>query len=201
MRAVLKSCYWLAIVGGLLLLALGAKAQPNRAQQALAAARTIDFLARYAWVRETQGYNAGPGVEILVHGGGGNYRQKPEYCGFTQAFANRSCGLPIPRNGMQGAAKAWFPLTGPDAARTVFHRAAGRGSIDSIRLGLKAGFDYGRGIHHVAAVAQLGRAARAGRAPRSLYTWAGNEGKSVAAGMHFTLYPIGAIDALGNWLY
>jgi hypothetical protein len=40
--------------------------------------------------------------------------------------------------------------------RTAFHRAARVGSINSIRLGLKAGFDYRRDIYHVAEVAKLG---------------------------------------------
>ena len=100
--------------------------------------------------RETNGKNRGPLVDPIICADGGNPADQPEWCGFTQAAANRSCGLPIPRHGMQGAAKAWFPLTGPDAGRTLWDRATGRGSIDSIRLGLKAGFDYGRGIHHVA---------------------------------------------------
>ena len=181
-----------------------AQAQPAaRACQAQAATCTLAFLRSYLWVRESQGYNAGPGVEQLVRAGGGEYRAtyKPEWCGFTQAAANRSCKLPIPGKGMQGAARAWFPTTGSDAGRLVFHRAAGRGSIDSIRLGLKAGFDYGAGIHHVAAVAQLGRPVRAGRAPRSVYTLAGNEGKGTAAGLKLTLYSITSIDALANWLY
>ena len=102
---------------------------------------------------------------------------------------------------MQGAAAAWFPLKGPDAGRTLWDRKTGRGSIDSIALGLKAGFDYGHGIHHVAEVAELGRPVRAGRDPRSVWTWAGNEGKGTAAGLHRSLYPIGAIDALSNWNY
>ncbi|MBH8569346.1 hypothetical protein KB206_10655 [Microvirga sp. STS02] len=164
-----------------------------------AATCTLNFLASLLWVRESQGYNAGPGVALLVKGGGGNYATRPEYCGFTQAYAQRHCGLPIPRNGMQGAANAWFPLTGPDAWRTVFQRAAGRGSIDSIRVGQKAGFDYGAGIHHVGAVAALGRAVRAGRGPRSIWTLAGNEGSGATAGVKRTLYPIGAIDGLANW--
>jgi len=188
----------------LICLAYYAKAQPtSRARQAQAAACTLAFLRAHQDVRETLGNNAGPGVRALVLAGGGEYTAtyKPEWCGFTQAAANRSCGLPIPRNGMQGAANAWAPLTGPDARRTLFHRAAGRGSIDSIRLGLKACFDYSRGLHHVAAVAELGRPLRAGRAPRSVWTLAGNEGTGTAAGLHLTLYPIGAIDALSNWLY
>jgi hypothetical protein len=190
------------LVWALICLAYYANAQPApRASQAQAATCTLQFLTAHLWVRESQGSNAGPGVQQLVKAGGGDYRQKPEWCGFTQAAANRNCGLPIPRNGMQGAARAWFPLTGPDAARTIWHRAAGRGSIDSIRLGLKAGFDYGRGVHHIAAVAQLGRPVRAGRAPRTVWTLAGNEGRGTDAGLKLTLYPIGAIDALANWLY
>ena len=143
--------------------------------------------------------NRGPLIDPIIKAGGGVPAQGPEWCGFTQAAANCSCGLPIPRNGMQGAALAWFPLKGPDAWRTVFHRAAGRGSVDSIHVGQKAGFDYGNDIHHVAAVAELGRPVRAGRAPRAVWTWAGNEGTGTAAGLKRTLYPIGAIDGLSNW--
>lgn len=204
-RGWVRACYWLAVIGSLLLLAVRvAQAQPSpRARQQQAATCTLDFLTAHLWVTESQGRNAGPGVQQLVKAGGGEYSKsyKPEWCGFTQAAANRSCSLPIPKNGMQGAAKAWFPLTGPDAARTVFHRAAGRGSIDSIRVGQKAGFDYGRGIHHVAAVAELGRPVRAGRAPRSLYTLAGNEGTGTTAGLKRSLYAITSIDALSNWNY
>jgi hypothetical protein len=187
--------YWLLASCQLL-----AKPAP-RALQARNAQLTIDWLTGRLWVREATGRNDGPGVADIIRAGGGVPAQRPEWCGFTQAAANRAAKLPIPRNGMQGAAKAWFPLTGPDAERTVFHRAAGVGSIDSIRLGLKAGFDYGRGLHHVAAVAELGRPVRAGRTPRSVWTLAGNEGKGTAAGLHRTLYPIGAIDALSNWNY
>jgi hypothetical protein len=177
-------------------------AQPtSRARQAQAASCTLKWLADHQLARETAGKNRGPLVDAIVRAGGGVPAQAPEYCGFTQAAANRSCGLPIPGRGMQGAAKAWFPLTGAQVARTLFDRATGRGSIDSIAVGLKAGFHYGRGIHHVAAVAELGRPVRAGRAPRSVWTWAGNEGKGTAAGMHRSLYPIGAIDALSNWNY
>ncbi|MDO7888243.1 hypothetical protein [Hymenobacter cheonanensis] len=203
-KSWVRACYWLVVAASLLLLASQVgHAQPSRARQAQAATCTLEFLRAHQTVRETQGNNAGPGVRALVLAGGGEYTATyhPEYCGFSQAAANRSCGLPIPRNGMQGAAKSWAPLTGPDAGRTLFHRAAGRGSIDSIRVGLKACFDYGRGLHHVAAVDELGRPVRAGRAPRSVWTWAGNEGKGTNAGMHRTLYPIGAIDALSNWNY
>jgi hypothetical protein len=173
-------------------------AQPtSRARQAQAAACTLKWLADHQAARETAGKNRGPLVDPIIRAGGGVPAQRPEWCGFTQAAANRSCGLPIPRNGMQGAAAAWFPLKGPDAARTLWDRK----TIDSIALGLKAGFDYGNGIHHVAEVAELGRPMRAGRAPRSVWTWAGNEGKGTAAGLYRSLYPIGAIDALSNWLY
>ena len=179
-----------------------AQAQPApRVVQARNAQFTIDWLTGRLWVREATGRNDGPAVADIIRAGGGVPAQRPEWCGFTQAADNRAHGLPIPRNGMQGAARAWFPLTGPDAERTLFHRAAGIGSIDSIRLGLQAGFDYGRGIHHVAKVAKLGRPVRAGRAPRNVYTLAGNEGTGTNAGLKLTLYPIGAIDALGNWLY
>ena len=206
-KSWVRACYWLAVIAGLLLLAsqLG-HTQPSRARQAQVAACTLKWLADNQDARETNGKNRGPLVDAIIGAGGGNPADRPEWCGFTQAAANRSCGLPIPRNGMQGAAYAWF-IADPRPAhfhpnpRLLWFRAANYGSIDSIRVGLKAGFDYGHGIHHVAAVAELGRPVRAGRAPRSVWTWAGNEGKGTAAGLHRSLYPIGAIDALSNWLY
>lgn len=82
--------------------------------------------------------------------------------------------------------------------RTLFHRAAGIGSLDSIWLGLQTGFNYERGIHHVAKVAKLGRPVRAGRAPRNVYMLASNEGSSPNTGLKLTHYPIGSVDALGN---
>ncbi|WP_460503658.1 hypothetical protein, partial [Hymenobacter agri] len=101
----------------------------------------LPWLAARLTATESTGYNRGPLVDKIIVAGGGNpyVRKSPEWCGFTQAAANRACGKPIPRNGMQGAAAAWFPLTGPDARRTVFFRGK-RGSIDSIRVGQKAGF-------------------------------------------------------------
>ena len=199
MSTLTKGLYWLAVVAGLLLLAVRASAQPSRARETANAVCTLDFLRAHLSVRESEGNNAGPGVRALVLAGGGDYSSAyhPEWCGFTQAAANRSCGLPIPKNGMQGAAAAWF-TPGP---RLVFHRARAYGSIDSIRPGLKCGFDYGRGIHHIGCVAVLGRPVRAGRAPRSLYTLAGNEGRGTDAGVKLSLYSIGSIDALANWLY
>lgn len=186
----------------LFLLDSSAQAQTTRAQQAQAGQCVLSFLHAHKYVREATGRNDGTDVAALVRAGGGEYSAtyKPEWCGFTQAAANRSCGLPIPRNGMQGAARAWFPLTGPDAARTVFRRGV-KGSIDSIAVGQKAGFDYGKGIHHVACIDELGRPVRSGRAPRTLYTLAGNEGKGTNAGLHRTLYPITSIDGLSNWNY
>ena len=189
------------LLWALICLAYYAKAQPSRARQSQAGTCTLKWLEQHQAARENNGKNRGPLVDAIIKAGGGVPAQRPEWCGFTQAAANRSCGLPIPRNGMQGAAAAWFPLKGPDAARTLWDRKTGQGSIDSIAMGLKAGFDYGRGIHHVAAVAELGRPVRAGRAPRSVWTWAGNEGTGTAAGLKRSLYPIGAIDALSNWNY
>ena len=175
-----------------------ASSQPtSRARQAQAATCTLDWLRAHQAARETWGTNRGPLVDPIIRAGGGNPADRPEWCGFTQAAANRACGLPIPAGGMQGAARAWF-TPGP---RLVWLRARNYGSIDSIRPGLKAGFDYGAGIHHIACVATLGRPLRAGRAPRSLYTYAGNEGTGPTAGLHYTLYSITSIDALANWLY
>ena len=167
-----------------------------RARQTANAAATLDWLTARLYVRELTGRNDGPAVAAIIKAGGGTASERPEWCGFTQAAANRACKLPIPAAGMQGAARTWF-TPGP---RLVYRRGS-YGSIDSIRIGLKAGFDYGAGIHHVAAVAQLGRPVRAGRAPRSVVTIAGNEGSGTAAGMHRTTYSITSIDALANWLY
>lgn len=157
----------------------------------------LPYLTAHLGAVESAGYNRGPMVDAIVRAGGGKTSQ--EWCGFTQAAANRSCGQPIPRNGGQGAARNWFPLAGPDAARTLFHRAAGRGSIDAIAVGQKAGYDFGRGIHHVNAVAELGRPVRAGRAPRAVWCLGGNEGTGPTAGLKRSLWPVASIDALSNW--
>jgi len=160
----------------------------------------LPWLAARLSAVESTGYNRGPLVDKIIVAGGGNpyVRKSPEWCGFTQAAANRACGCPIPRNGTQGRAAAWFPLTGPDAHRTVFFRGR-RGSIDSIRAGQKAGFDYGAGIHHVNAVAELGRPVRAGRAPRSVWCVGGNEGTGATAGVKRNLWPVTSIDGLSDW--
>lgn len=193
------------------ILLLLASYQPGRAQQLQHSRETsaqreqnardvLALLYSLTWVSESDGYNAGPGVEMIVRLGGGNYRQRPAWCGFTQAYTNLQLRLPIPANGMQGAARAWFPLTGPDAERTRFRR--GRlGSEDVVAVGQRAGFDYGSGIHHVAAVVELGRSVRAGRAPRTIKTLAGNEGNGRRAGLHLTQYPMSSIDALADWNY
>ncbi|MDO7849939.1 hypothetical protein Q5H92_26505 [Hymenobacter sp. M29] len=139
----------------------------------------LPWLTARLSARESAGYNRGPLVDAIVRAGGGAPGQ--EWCGFTQAAANRSCGQPIPRAGLQGTARNWFPLAGPDAGRTVFHRAAGRGRLDAIAVGQKAGYDFGRGLHHVNAVAELGRPLRAGRAPRAVWCLGGNEGTGATA--------------------
>jgi hypothetical protein len=110
----------------------------------------------------------------------------------------RAVGVSLTAPGVPGSRWALVPVELAEPGRLTFHRAAW-GTVDSIRVGQKAGFDYGRGIHHVGAVAELGRPVRAGRAPRSIWTLAGNEGTGTTAGVKHTLYPIGAIDGLANW--
>ena len=148
---------------------------------------TVQWLQARAYIRELTGNNDGPDVAALVKAGGGDPAQRPEWCGFTQAACQRAFGLPIPGGGMQGAARAWFP-----AARRVALTATAPGDL--------AGFDYGRGIHHVARVAVLGKPLRAGRPPRSVWTLAGNEGRGTNAGIHLTNYPAQNIAAFGRWL-
>jgi hypothetical protein len=163
--------------------------QLSRVQQARNGAATVAWLQTRLWVREATGKNDGPAVAALVKAGGGNPAIRPEWCGFTQAADQRAHKLPIPANGMQGAARAWFWVP----ARRV--------PLDSVKPGHLAGFDYGRGIHHVARVAVVGKPLRAGRPPRTIWTIAGNEGQGANAGMHLTPYPSPNIAAFANWLW
>lgn len=162
-----------------------AKAQPTPI-----GVQTVQWLLDRQWIREATGRNDGPAVAALVRAGGGEYTATyhPEWCGFTQAADQLAHGLPIPKNGMQGAAAAWFPPN-----RLV--------SLDAVEIGHQAGFDYSHGIHHIARVAVLGRPVRPGRPPRNIWTIAGNEGRGTTAGVHLTNYPATNIAAFSNWLY
>jgi len=175
-------------------------AQPRR--NPLVQAATCEWLRERLWIRESTGHNDGPAVAVIVKAGGGVPGQKPEYCGFTQTADQRAHGLPIPRNGMQGAARAWAPLTGPDAKRTFYY--AGRfGVLDSIQQGDIVCFAWRPNpvIHHVTRADELVRALRKGRPPRGCYTLAGNEGHGTNAGFHRTFYPGPNITAAARWDY
>ena len=197
---------WLRrLIGAMLLwalvcLAYYAKAQPAPPRRAAVTASTIAWLTDRLYIREATGRNDGPDVAALITAGGGVASQRPEYCGFTQAADQKAHKLPIPARGMQGAARAWFPLEGPDAPRTIY-RAGVRGVVDSIRPGDLVGFDYGRGIHHVARDKEVVPAQRKGRPPRGYWTLAGNEGRGTRAGLHLTYYPAANIDAGARWDY
>lgn len=170
--------------------------QLDRAAQARNAVATIAWLQARLAIREATGRNDGPAVAALVRAGGGVASQHPEWCGFTQAACQRAHGLPIPARGMQGAARAWFQ----DAHRT-YYLAGQRGALDSIKPGHQAGFNYGRGIHHITRFVEVVPPLRKGRPPRGFYTIGGNEGRGLNAGVHRTYYPSQNIAAASNWLY
>jgi hypothetical protein len=170
---------------------------PSQAVQAKRAQLTIDWLTGRLWVREATGRNDGLAVAEIIRAGGGVPAQRPEWCGFTQAADQRANGLPIPARGMQGAARAWFE---PGSPRTYF-LAGRRGSLDSIKPGHMLGFDYGRGIHHIARDKEVTPPLRKGRPPRGFWSIAGNEGRGTKAGVHLTYYPAANIAGASNWLY
>jgi hypothetical protein len=186
---------YLSILLVSLLSYLTSYAQPLPPRNAAATAATIKWLADRLYVRELTGRNDGPAVAALIKAGGGVPSQKPEYCGFTQAADQKANGLPIPKNGMQGAARAWFPL---DGLRTIYF-AGLRGTLDVIAPGDLVGFDYGRGIHHVARCKEVVPPLRKGRPPRAFWTLAGNEGRGTNAGLHLTYYAGPNIDAAARW--
>lgn len=179
----------------LLLLAVSTSyAQPARNPATTKA--TLDWLTARLGVREATGHNDGPAVAAIVTAGGGVATQRPEWCGFTQAACQRASKLPIPKNGMQGAARAWFA----DIART-YYRPGVRGGLGDIQPGDLAGFDYGRGIHHITRFAQVVPGLRPGRPPKGFYTLGGNEGRGTNAGLHLTYYPAANIAAAARWDY
>lgn len=190
----------LIVVWAVVCLAYRAKAQPIPARRPAVTASTLQWLTDRLYIREATGRNDGPAVAGLITAGGGVASQRPEYCGFTQAADQKAHKLPIPARGMQGAAAAWFPLTGLDASRTYYF-AGRRGVVDSIRAGDLVGFDYGRGIHHVARDKEVVPPQRKGRPPRGFWTLAGNEGRGTKAGVHLTYYPAVNIDAGARWDY
>ena len=171
-----------------------AGAQPNRNPAVQAA--TITWLTARLNVREATGRNDGPAVAALVRAGGGEANVGLEWCGFTQAADQRAHGLPIPAAGMQGAARAWFA----DSRRT-YYLVGRRGTLASVQPGDLAGFDYGRGIHHITRFVEVLPPLRKGRPPRGFYTIGGNEGRGIAAGVHRTYYPAPNIAAGARWDY
>ena len=175
---------------------LAAPRSASRVAQGRNATLIVLWLTQRLDVREATGHNDGPGVAAIVRAGGGDPRDRPEWCGYTRAAAQRSVGLPIPLAGMQGAARAWF-VPSP----RLLYRAGSVGSLDSLRVGLCGGVWHRENIHHIVTIAELGRPLRKGRAPRTVWCLAGNEGVGLNAGLHRSLYPATAMFALANWLY
>jgi hypothetical protein len=183
--AIIFALWWAASVS----------AQTLPPRNAVATAACIKWLMARQTIREATGRNDGPAVAALVKAGGGDPSIRPEWCGFTQAACQKANGLPIPGAGMQGAARAWFPKEG---LRTTYLVGV-RGTLDVIGPGDLVGFDYGRGIHHVARCKEVVPALRKGRPPRAFYTLAGNEGRGTNAGLHLTYYAAPNIDAAARW--
>jgi hypothetical protein len=181
------------VVWLLYLLSSQAYAQPApRAVQDRNGACTVKWLTDRLWWRETS-YNAGPGITEAIKANHGNPRD--EYCGHTQAGAQRSCGLPVPKG--SGGSYNWFL----DVKRNVL--LGSTGSFDSVRVGYKIGlYNPRRGrIAHITAVAELARAVRRGRPARGAWCVGGNEGTGTNAGMHRTFYPASGIYAAANYNY
>lgn len=180
----------------LLLLWLVATHAHGQTTQAQRAACTLDWLHQHLNVREATGRNDGPAVAAIIRAGGGTAADRPEWCGFTQTAANKSCGLPFPANGMQGAARYWF-LPGPRLVYTL----GGKGTFEAIQPGYKVGIWHGNAIHHITCAETPGRAVRKGRPARGWWCLAGNEGTGTSAGVHRTFYAAPSIYAAANWLY
>lgn len=184
------------IIWLLALLCLASHAQPLPPRSPACQAATIQWLVERLSIREATGRNDGPKVAALVTEGGGRWREHPEWCGFTQAADQKAHGLPIPANGMQGAAAAWFR----DPRRTTY-LAGVRGALAESQPGDVVGFNYGRGIHHITRLKQVVPPERKGRPPRGFYTLGGNEGRGANAGLHLTYYAAPAIAATARWDY
>ncbi|TGD82881.1 hypothetical protein [Hymenobacter wooponensis] len=170
-----------------------AQAQTSRALQAQNAACTTQWLTANLWIREATGRNDGPAVtRIILENGGvrGN-----EWCGFTQAEAQKRCGLPRPKGA--GGSYNWFL----DSKRNVLKGKVG--SFDSVQVGHKIGiYSASRGrIAHITACVELARAVRKGRPARGAWCIGGNEGRGTNAGMHRTFYAATDIYAAANWNY
>lgn len=131
-------------------------------------AATVQWLTDRLWWRETS-YNAGPGISDAIRANGG--RPRDEYCGHTQAGAQRSRRLPVPVG--SGGSYNWFL----DPRRTVVLGQVG--SWDSIRVGYKVGiFSPARGrIGHITAAAELVRPIRQGR-PAARGAWAATKARA-----------------------
>ncbi len=195
---------WAVVLGWLLLMVVAgltqAQPRPSRAVQDANGRAAVAWLTARLWIREATGRNDGPAVAALVKAGGGVPAQLPEWCGFTQTACQRAHGLPYPGGGMQGAARAWFPLTGPQAARTVY-QAGVRGALDSIRVGYKLGFAWRPNpeIHHITLAAEIVKNDIKSRPPRGFWSLGGNEGRGTNAGVHRSYYASPNITAASNW--
>ena len=170
----------------LLALASPATAAPTGAECCIA------WLRARLWVREATGHNDGPAVAAIIAANNGNPRD--EWCGHTQADAQRSCGLPVPKG--SGGSYNWFL----DRVRT-FYLVGVRGTLDAIQPGHLVGiYSPKRGrIAHITRAVQVVPPLRKGRPPRGFYCIGGNEGSGTNAGMHLTYYPSGGIHAAANW--
>lgn len=167
----------------LLALTLGASAQPSRAVEAQRAAQATAWLTSHLWVR---GYESPFVVGLRRRGGAAD---GAAWCGLTQREVQRVLGLPWP-NGPAGSYN-WFL----DKRRAV--------PRDSVRVGLcVAIYSPARGrIGHITRAMELVPPLRKGRPPRGAYCGGGNEGSGPNNGIHRTLYPLGSMYALSNWLH
>ena len=187
----------------LLVLSLIAPAQSRR--NPATQARTVKWLADRGAVREATARpgNDGPAVAAINSAGGGNPATFPEHCGFTQAADQRAHGLPIPGNGLQGAARYWFVNPANRLLPRTFYYAGQRGVLDSVQAGDLLGFAWRPNptIHHITRAAVRVPPLRKGRPARGYWSWGGNEGRWPNAGMHYTYYPGPNITAAARWDY
>jgi len=193
----------LMLAWALLCLVYYAKAQPRR--NPATQAKTVKWLADRGNVREATARpgNDGPAVAAIIRAGGGTPAQRPEWCGFTQAGDQRAHGLPIPANGLQGAARYWFVDVKNRLLPRTFYYAGQRGVLDSIQQADMLGFAWRPNlvIHHITRADKAVPPLRRGRPPRGFWSWGGNEGRFPNAGMHYTYYPAANITAAARWDY
>ena len=157
-------------------------------QQAANGLCTMAWLRANLWWREVS-YNAGPGITEAIRANNGQPRE--EYCGDTQAAAQRACSLPIP-SGSNGSYN-WFL----DPRRNVLRGTVG--SFDNAKVGYKVGiFNPRKGrIAHITAIDVLVTSRNA--PAQGGWCIAGNEGSGTKAGMKRTWYPKVNCFAIANW--